>query len=158
VGAGILFASSVAIFGPFRTTSEPARPGTPRPASSNALTTVIATETGSSLQITSTPAGAEVFEGATLLGLTPLRIRIQPAMGTPRTRTFTLQKPGYQPATMEQGPLASDSEAQVVLVAEAPAAPRSTPSVGRTAAPPAGKRPRRTDPPAEPAGEIFMQR
>jgi eukaryotic-like serine/threonine-protein kinase len=103
------------------------------------------------LLIESTPAGAEVFEGAHSLGTTPLQVSIESASVTQAPRTFSIRKTGYLPYTIVQGASAKDARALAELAKE-PAAPPSRPAVKK---PPSAKEPPR---PAKPGSDIFMQR
>lgn len=112
----------------------------------------VATSTAFNLQIVSTPAGAEVFEGEHSLGTTPLQVSVDSASVAQGPRTFSLRKPGYLPYTIVQGASAKDTRASADLAKE-PAA---------TASRPAGKRPpiaaKEPGTEAKPGGDIFMQR
>lgn len=103
------------------------------------------------LQIDSSPAGAEVFEADHLLGTTPIQLGIDNTGVAQSARTFSLRKTGYLPYTIVQGA----SQKNVRVLAELAKAPASTP------AHPTGKKPPANKPPgaeAKPGNDIFMQR
>lgn len=102
------------------------------------------------LQIESTPAGAEVFEGDHLLGTTPLQVSVESASVAQAPRTFSVRKAGYLPYTIVQGASAKDARAVAELAKEPPGPPR-----------PGNKRPptvKEPSPAAKPGSDIFMQR
>ncbi len=125
------------------------------PSFSAAPEPLVAAPRSFSLQIDSSPAGAQVFEGEALLGSTPLQIDIGPAGGVPHT--FVLRKPGFLPATLVRQAEPRDSRIMTELVAEPARA-----SLGHTAAAPRSpKKPatsKPSPPSAQPGSDIFMQR
>ena len=105
------------------------------------------------LQIDSNPAGAEVLEGQSLLGLTPIRVSVDAAQVAKLPRTFTLRKAGHLPYTVVQGPSAADARVLAELAAEPGALPPR----------PAGKKPaplprKPSTAPVKPGSDIFMHR
>ncbi|MEI9935882.1 MAG: serine/threonine-protein kinase [Pseudomonadota bacterium] len=104
-----------------------------------------------SLQIDSSPAGAEVFEGEASLGTTPIQVSVDAARVARAPRTFTVRKAGYLPYTIVQGASTRDAH---VLAELAPAPAIVTPR-------PSAKKPAVTKTPSTPAksdSDIFMQR
>ncbi len=97
-----LFALSVAVGAALHTLRRPstaapiARPAVAAPSPARALTVAIESD----------PSGAEVYEGATLLGRTPLRTTWQGDRADPAVRhTFTVRAAGFDEVTVEgQGP------------------------------------------------------
>jgi hypothetical protein len=117
------------------------------------------------LSVESTPPGAQVFEGAASLGVTPMTVTL--VLSDPaKPRLLVLRKPGYKPYSLEQGPARGEVRVHAVLVPEAPAEPQ--PAVAASAAPPPPLRPaprsavsKKTAPkvdPSAPAGDIRLQR
>ncbi|HKO51276.1 MAG TPA: serine/threonine-protein kinase [Polyangiaceae bacterium] len=102
-----------------------------------------------SLQIESNPAGAEVFEGDHLLGVTPIQLNIDARLEA--VRTFSLRKAGYLPYTIVQGAATKDARVLAELTAE-PVIP--TPAL--TAKKPAPTKP--SSAPDKSDSDIFMQR
>jgi hypothetical protein len=112
-----------------------------------------------SVLLESSPAFAQVFEGESLLGTTPLRLSIDPTSGPPLPRTFRLRKTGYAPYTIVQGAAAQDTRLLAELSRE-PIAARPPPSATARVPAATGKKPRPTPSaaPAKPSSDIFMQR
>ncbi len=109
-----------------------------------------------SLQIDSSPPGAQVFEGDALLGSTPLQIKIGPAGSPPHT--FVLRKLGFLPARFVQQAEPHDTRISADLVPEPSVRPAASPPATHPRAlktPPVLKPP---PPPAKPGNDIFMQR
>ena len=119
--------------------------------------------------IESTPAGAQVFEGDSLLGTTPLRVLVNPAKGPPLPRTFDVRHTGYLPYTIVQGASATDQHVLAELQAE-PSAIGAQKSTSQTPLPavtptptlavkkrPAAPKAAPSEPP-KPDRDIFMQR
>jgi len=103
------------------------------------------------LRIDSNPAGAEVFEGDSSLGRTPMQISVDAARVSQAPRTFSLRKSGYLPYTIVQGAAAQDTHVLAQLSSEPVAAK----------ARPAAKKPAVTKAPSSEAkseNDIFMQR
>jgi len=114
-----------------------------------------------SLQIESTPPGAEVYEGETLLGQTPLRVDINHASVTAAPRTFVVRRSGYLPYTVVQGVSASDRTVLAQLVAPESPEPPSPPKGTHGAAPSTAKHPSEPKPQSStqtPGADIFMHR
>jgi serine/threonine-protein kinase len=117
------------------------------------------------LSIDSTPAGAEVFEGATSLGTTPLKLSMaSPEAG--KIRVLQLRKPGFKPYSLEQGAARGEVRLHASQVAEEPPAATATAQLP-TAAPPlrrpaahsvAAKKPGAAAAAPNPAGDIRLQR
>jgi serine/threonine protein kinase len=110
-----------------------------------------------SLQVESIPLGAQVYEGESLLGSTPLHLSIDAASVANGPRTFTLRKAGYAPYTIVQS--ASPKDARVL--AELGAEPAATAPSSRTTKPkkaPERKPPAAQPKPVNPPSDIFMQR
>jgi len=104
-----------------------------------------------SLRIESNPAGAEVFEGAGLLGMTPLQISVDAARVARDPRTFSVRKTGYLPYTIVQGASTKDARVLAELAVE--------PETARPR--PIAKKPAAIKPPGKavvPGTDIFMQR
>jgi serine/threonine-protein kinase len=119
------------------------------------------------LSIESSPSGADVLEGTTALGTTPIRISVDAASVAHGPRTFTLRALGRAPYTLVQG--ASDESVRVVAElsplpapqASAPVPPaRAVPSLQITPRPVAAKRPAPSVASATPASspDIRLQR
>ena len=106
-----------------------------------------------SVQIESTPAGAKVFEGDSLLGSTPIQVSIDATRIAQTPRTFTLRKPGYLPYTIVQGASTKDARVLAELVAE-PLIATPRPSAAKAA--PAPSKPQSTKDSS--GSDIFMQR
>jgi len=158
VGAGliVLFAIGAwALRGPGAQTPIAAVPGTlaPLPAAQQAPAS-----TSFALEIAASLPGAQVYEGETLLGATPLRVTIDSASVARAPRTFTIRKVGYAPYTVVQG--ASHTDAHVLAELSALPAPASPPSPTikpRNAARPKAATSQKPKP-ANPPSDIFMQR
>jgi serine/threonine-protein kinase len=108
------------------------------------------------LQIDSRPAGAEVFEGSSVLGTTPMQVSVDAARVSGAPRTFTVRKSGYLPYTIVQGAGTKDARVLAELTAE-PAIAAAKP----TKKPPTAKNPVETkaaEPPNKAGSDIFMQR
>jgi len=103
------------------------------------------------LQIDSSPTGAEVFEGTRRLGTTPLQVSIDSASVAQAPRSFSVRKAGYLPYTIVQGASAKDARALAELAREPPP---STPPRSSDKRPPPSKEPS----PAKTGSDIFMQR
>ncbi len=88
------------------------------------------------LIVESLPAGAEVFEGETRLGTTPLQLSIDAASVQAASRSFTLKLAGHAPYSIVQGPSATSVRIVAPLTAEAPPPPTAPP-----VKPKVGKRP-----------------
>jgi serine/threonine protein kinase len=119
-------------------------PAVPAPVSA-------ATSSTFTMQIDSTPAGAEVFEAERLLGTTPLQLSVDNARLAQSPRTFSVRKAGFLPYTIVQGATTKDTR----VLAELAKAPAIAPP-----RPAAKSRPPTTVPSAraEPGSDIFMQR
>jgi serine/threonine-protein kinase len=122
------------------------------------------------LSIDSNPTGADVFEGPSQLGATPIQIAIDAASVSRGPRTFTLRMAGHVPYTLVQG--ASDESVRVVAaLASVPAPAASKPAASAehpaSAAPsppahrptPPARRPAAVSPSALPSSpDIRLQR
>lgn len=75
------------------------------------------------LALTSTPAGAEVYEGTSLLGVTPLSV----PLNKPETRTFALRLSGYKDGSVQVAPDTTELSRTVKLEKQAAAPPRAAP-------------------------------
>jgi eukaryotic-like serine/threonine-protein kinase len=116
------------------------------------------------LEIDSSPAGAEVFEGSVSLGTTPLTLTLSsPEAGKPRV--LQLKKAGFKPYMLEQGPARGEVRLHAALVAEdkvepplasAAAAPAALPR--RPNAPAPAKKPPSSATIATPPSDIRLQR
>ena len=73
------------------------------------------------LALSSEPAGAEIYEGASLLGVAPLSI----PLNTPDSRTFELRLSGYKSATLKVAPDTTELTRAVKLDKQAAAPPRT---------------------------------
>ena len=104
-----------------------------------------------SLQIDSTPAGAEVFEGDSLLGRTPIQLSVDTARVASAPRTFTVRKTGYLPYTIVQGASPKDARVLAELAAD-PARVTPRPALKK---PPVAEAP---EAPTKSDSDIFMQR
>jgi serine/threonine protein kinase len=105
-----------------------------------------------SLHIDSTPAAAEVFEGDSVIGTTPLQVSVDAARVAQSPRTFSVRKAGYLPYTIVQGAASKDARVLAELAAD-PAFMKRLP-----ASKPA---PAASNPPSLPLksdSDIFMQR
>jgi serine/threonine protein kinase len=110
-----------------------------------------------SLQIDSTPLGARVYEGESLLGSTPLHLSIDAASVANGPRTFTLRQAGYAPYTIVQSASPKDARVLAELAVEtAGTAPSSHTSKPKKA--PERKWPVAPPKVANPPSDIFMQR
>jgi len=103
------------------------------------------------LQIDSSPPGAEVLEGDRRLGTTPIQLSIDSESVARGARTFSLRKTGYLPYTIVQGSSAKDARVSAEL-AKAPVNMPARPAANK---PPSGKTPGAE---AKPGNDIFMQR
>jgi serine/threonine-protein kinase len=92
------------------------------------------------LMIESFPPGASVTQDGEVLGTTPLRLTIQNEAVRAKQRQLTVQKDGYQPYTIVQGP-SEQSVRLPVTLAELPAAGASSGKSGRVRTPPARRAP-----------------
>ncbi|HEY2511894.1 MAG TPA: serine/threonine-protein kinase [Polyangiaceae bacterium] len=86
------------------------------------------------LRIESNPTGAEVREGAQVLGLTPLDVTIDNPAVRLMARRLTLVKEGYAPYTVEQGPSNDNIRlvAPLASVTPPPASASTPPGAGST--------------------------
>jgi serine/threonine protein kinase len=98
--------------------SVPAAPPPPVPA---VLAPVPAVEAPIALHLTSTPPGAQVWEGNRMYGNTPFDVPLDRHVHTPRT--FTLRLDGFVPFEVVQAPTAADAVQDATLVAVPAAAP-----------------------------------
>ena len=73
------------------------------------------------LALSSEPAGAEVYEGASLLGVTPLSV----PLNKPEARTFSLKLAGYKAASLTVAPDTTELSRTVNLDKQATTAPRT---------------------------------
>jgi serine/threonine-protein kinase len=113
------------------------------------------------VEIESTPAGADVFEGEQKLGRTPLRVTV-----TESPRTFTVRKAGFLPYTIVQDSSPTDTRVLAELSAEpsatiAPIVPPAASHAPAAVTPsPAHRAPAPRAPAPRPSagGDIFMQR
>jgi eukaryotic-like serine/threonine-protein kinase len=94
-----------------------------------------AADNGFTLVIDSTPPGATVSEGSTHLGVTPFSLSlVLPEGATPRV--FVIEKEGFQPYVLRQGPARGEVRAQAALSPlAAPAAAANAQSVASAASP-----------------------
>ncbi|MEI9948086.1 MAG: serine/threonine-protein kinase [Pseudomonadota bacterium] len=152
VGGALLLGLSFWAVQSFQTrgsaTAPLAAPSVPQPASAPVLAKA---DPAFSLQIDSSPPGAELFEGERLLGTTPIQVSIDAARVAQTPRTFMLRKAGYLPYTIVQGAATKDARVLAELAADpVVVTPR-----------PAAKKPPVTKAPstqAKSASDIFMQR
>ena len=104
------------------------------------------------VHIDSVPSGAEVYEGAQLLGTTPMQLSVDEQSVADAPRTFSVRKAGLLPYTIVQGSSAVD----VRLLAQlAPAHGIPAPAVSK---PKKAKIVAAASATAKPQGDIFMQR
>jgi eukaryotic-like serine/threonine-protein kinase len=99
---------ALAVLGPQPRAHAPSAPPLPAAASTSTFT----------LSIESTPAGAEVFEGSSKIGVTPLAVKFERTASEAAPRRFTLHKSGFLPYTFAQGASANDVRVLPVLVPE----------------------------------------
>lgn len=92
------------------------------------------TATNFTLAIDSTPTGADVFEGATHLGTTPLQITIERASVEASPRTFSISKDGFVTARVVQGGDAVENIRSIVTLAPVEADPIKSPPPSGSAA------------------------
>jgi eukaryotic-like serine/threonine-protein kinase len=111
-----------------------------------------------SLQIDSTPLGAQVYEGESLLGSTPLHLSIDATSVANGPRTFTLRKAGYAPYTIVQSASPKDTRVLAELGAEPAGAASSSSRATKPKKAPERKPPTAEPKPANPPSDIFMQR
>jgi serine/threonine-protein kinase len=109
------------------------------------------------LEISANTPGAQVYEGAFLLGSTPLRLSIDSTSVARAPRTFTVSKTGYLPYTIVQGPAQRDAQVLAELSA-APGASVAASSSSRPKKPPGPKVAPGKHQLASPPPDIFMQR
>jgi hypothetical protein len=104
------------------------------------------------VHIDSVPSGAEVYEGAQLLGTTPMQLSVDEQSVADAPRTFSVRKAGFLPYTVAQGGSAVDVRLLLPLAPAhgAPAAPTAKPKKARIVAAPSAT--------PKPQGDIFMQR
>jgi serine/threonine-protein kinase len=136
----------------------------PKPAVASTASATAEAAPARTMRIESSPAGASVSEGATVLGKTPLELPLDPAAGT---RHLVVSLDGYMPYAVTQEP-SKDNVRVVVPLAPAPqAAPAKAsaePSAEPKAKPTPPPRAPVTPPPAPPAkpppagGDINMTR
>lgn len=88
-----------------------------------------------SLQIDSSPPGADVYEADVRLGSTPMRISID-SDANRAPHSFTLRKPGYLPYSVVQGASAVDTRVFAALAPEAMPVSATSSTHGSNAAPP----------------------
>jgi hypothetical protein len=111
------------------------------------------------VRIESVPAGADVLEGTTLIGSTPLTVTV-----TQPPRTFTVRKDGFLPYTIVQDASASDTRVVAELSAQTATIAAIVPPAASSAAAPAPRKPPPAHKPPGPkpaasaGGDIFMQR
>jgi hypothetical protein len=110
------------------------------------------TERYFAVHIDSVPSGADVYEGAQLLGTTPMQLSVNAQSVADAPRTFSVRKAGLLPYTIVQGSSAVDVRllAQLAPARAIPAAPAAKPKKARIVATPSAT--------AKPQGDIFMQR
>jgi eukaryotic-like serine/threonine-protein kinase len=155
IGSALLLALSVwAVRG--TAPREPATAPLPAPSTPPQATAPVPPKVSPtfSLQIASNPAGAEVFEGNSSLGTTPIQVSVDIAGVSNAPRTFTVRKSGYLPYTIVQGAGTKDAHVLAELTPE-PAVVTPKP----TAKKPAAKKPVEPSAPKTPKpSDIFMQR
>ncbi len=111
--AGLGAAAGVGAFVLLQAMKPPAADPAPVQQSAN-----MPAEAPASFRIVSVPEGAEVFEGQTSLGKTPLTLQSRGAVGS--MRTLQLRMAGHEPYELELRPTNRDAEVRVELKPEAP--------------------------------------
>jgi serine/threonine-protein kinase len=100
------------------------------------------------LWLDSTPSGAEVVEGDTVLGTTPMQLSIENEVVRASPKRLTLRSPGHRPYSLVQGP----SDGNVRVAAALQPLPEGTesppPKTGRGPAP---RETKASAPPTQPA-------
>jgi serine/threonine-protein kinase len=166
--AGGLIAVAAVVFFAFGRGS-PKVPETPPPAPTPAPTTEPTEKRAAtfSLTVESVPPGASVIEDGQPLGTTPLHLSIQNDAVRVNPRRLTVQKEGYQPYSIVQGPSEESVRMTATLVAAAATEPTAEPSsTGKSKVPRngggGGPRPTpsatATAKPTPTAGDINIQR
>jgi serine/threonine protein kinase len=169
-GVGVLLAAVIALFALRRPSADDT--AVPVASATPPATTAAANENkgGGSfmLILESIPSGASVMEDGKEMGKTPLNLSIQNDQVKDQPRHITVQKEGFQPYSIVQGP----SDASVRLVATLAQVASSTPSSsdspsshsgssskwrGRNRTPPAATASAKTPPPVQPP-DIRIQR
>ncbi|HEY3667656.1 MAG TPA: serine/threonine-protein kinase, partial [Polyangiaceae bacterium] len=104
------------------------------------------------VHIDSVPSGAEVYEGAQLLGTTPMQLSVDEQSVADAPRTFSVRKAGFLPYTVAQGGSAVDVRLLAPLAPAhgAPTTAAAKPKKARIVAAPSAT--------PKPQGDIFMQR
>jgi len=133
----------------------------PKPAAAATATAVVPAVTAHTMRIESSPSGAFVSEGATVLGKTPLEVVLDPSVGT---RHLVVLLDGYAPYGITQEPVKENVRVRVPLVPapKAAAKPSAEPSPeprARHTPPPHTPPPPPPPPrPTPPPGDINMTR
>jgi serine/threonine protein kinase len=100
------------------------------------------------LWLDSTPSGAEVVEGDTVLGTTPMQLSIENEVVRASPKRLTLRSPGHRPYSLVQGP----SDGNVRVAAALQPLPEGTESVPpKTGRGPAPRETKAPAPPTQPA-------
>ena len=138
-----------------RPSAEPASSGQPPPSAP------LAPDSRFTLNIDSEPPGATVSEGSVRLGSAPFSLSLDLPEGS-SPRVFVVEKEGFQPYVLRQGP--AHGEVRVRAALSPLAVPASAPEVSASAAPPPTKPPRATHvkpaapPSAKPPSDIRLER
>ncbi|HSN97508.1 MAG TPA: serine/threonine-protein kinase [Candidatus Nanopelagicales bacterium] len=133
---------AVAAVGAFIFLGKKDPPPAPTPAATQAPSAAPAPEkrAGSyTLMVESTPAGASVIEDGKAIGTTPLHLSIQNELVKDAPRRLTVQKEGFQPYSIVQGPSDESVRILATLVAAAKEDTKPEPPEPRTTG---GGRPR----------------
>ena len=154
---GLLTIGAWVLRGADRVEPPPAPPAVVAPTTAPQSPPPVAPVNGNfSLQLDSSPVGAEVYEHDQLLGSTPLHLSIDAASVANGPRTFTLRKAGFAPYTIVQSASPKDTHVLAELDAELHAAsgvPSAKPKKAPERKPPSDK-----PKPSSPPSDIFMQR
>ncbi|EYF02898.1 serine/threonine protein kinase [Chondromyces apiculatus] len=127
VAAALVVAAAIGAFLLVGKKEEP-QSGTPGPTPPVTATTAPDKRPASfTLMVESTPAGASVMEDGKVLGTTPLQLSVQNDQARETPRRLTVQKDGFQPYSVVQGP--SDESVRIVatLVEAAKDEPKTEP-------------------------------
>lgn len=86
--------------------------------------------------LSSSPTGADVYDGSKLIGVTPLKLTLVNSELRGRERIFTVRLSGYRPQSVSRGPSASPVEQHITLTALAISKAKAASPIGepRTAA------------------------
>jgi serine/threonine-protein kinase len=113
IGLALVLGSAVGVYTTLARRPAPLLDEKPTTSATTSGRPTMTAPTAFTLTLESTPAGATVMEGETILGETPLRLTIERVSVATGPRTFNLRKPGYVASQITQG--ASDESVRSLV-------------------------------------------